>query len=331
MKNIRRSVLLLVIVLLVLVISACKKDDRIKIGILQLVTHEALDSAREGFIAALAEEGYIDGENITIQVLNPQKDATTMQTQAAKLVRESDLILAIATSAAQAVVTEARGQGKTTPILFTAVTDPVEAGLIASMAAPGANVTGTSDMNPVATQISLIKELLPNATKVGILYTSDETNSEIQANMAREAALAIGLSPTVATITAANDITATVANLITSGVNAIYIPTDNLLASSMGTVEETIKSYANFKVPVIGGETSQVRAGASIAYGLNYFNLGRDTGAMAVQILKGALPASIPCTTVQTMELVINKKQLENDLGIVIPPSLIQRADEILD
>ena len=332
MKNIRKSLLILVFIFVVLIMSACKKDEKIKIGILQFVTHEAIDSEREGFVTALEEAGYIDGKNIIIQVLNPQTDANTMQIQAAKLVRESDLILAIATPAAQAVVTEARGQGKNTPILFTAVTDPVDAGLITSMAAPGANVTGTSDMNPVATQINLVKELLPEATKVGILYTSSESNSEIQANLARQAALAIGLTPTVVTITTANDITLAVSNLITNSlVNAIYIPTDNLLASSMGAVEEVIRSYASYKVPIIGGETSQVRAGASIAYGLSYYNLGRDTGAMAVRILNGTNPSKIPSTTVQTVELVINKKQLENDLGIVIPTSLLERADEILD
>ena len=331
MKNIRKSLVLLVVMVLAFAFAGCKKE-KTKIGILQYLTHDALDAARLGFIEALEEGGFVDGENITIEVLNPQTDATLMQQQAAKLVRECDLILAIATPAAQAVVTEVEGQGKNTPVLFTAVTDPVDAGLVESMTNPGGNVTGTSDMNPIADQIGLVKELKPTAAKIGILYTAAESNSELQADIAAIAATSLGLTPTIRTITTINDITTVVTNLITSvGVDAIYIPTDNLLASSMGIIEELIKEYASFKVPIICGETAQVRNGGSITYGLSYFNLGHDTGDMAVRILNGTNPGDIPATTVQTFELVINKAQLENDLGITIPTSLLESADEILE
>ncbi|MDD4212529.1 MAG: ABC transporter substrate-binding protein [Bacilli bacterium] len=336
MKSIRKSLLLIVVLLLSFVVVGCKKDveeeDPIKIGILQYVTHDALDAARLGFIEVLEEEGFVDGDNIVIEVLNPQTDATLMQQQAAKLVRESDLILAIATSAAQAVVTEAEGQGKDTPILFTAVTDPVDAGLVASMANPGGNVTGTSDMNPVADQVELLKQIKPTATKIGVLYTASEPNSEIQAEIAQTAATALGLAVETRTITSLNDITSAVTNLITAaGVDAIYIPTDNLLASSMGALEELIKEYATYKVFLICGETAQVRNGGSITFGLSYFNLGRDTGAMAVRILNGTAPKDIPSTTVQTFELVINKAQLEDDLGLTIPTTLLESADELIE
>lgn len=332
MKNMRGLLIIVLTFVMMFGFVGCKQDDKIKIGILQFVTHEALDLAREGFVDALEEAGFVDGENITITVLNPQTDASTMQTQASVLVRDSDLILAIATPAAVAVVNEARGQGKTTPILFTAVTDPVAAELIESMEEPGGHVTGTSDMNPVAEQIELVTELLPTATKVGILYTASETNSQIQAELARTSAIAQGLTPTVRTITTLSDLTQVVTTLITSDeVDAIYVPTDNLLASSMGALEELIKTYASFQVPIICGETSQVRNGGSITYGLSYYNLGADTAAMAVLILNGTAPSAIPCTTVQTVELVINKAQLEDDLGIVIPATLLAKADELLE
>jgi putative ABC transport system substrate-binding protein len=333
MKNIRKSLILLVVLFVLFVVAGCKKDSELtKIGILQYVTHDALDAARLGFIEALEEGGFVEGENIEIEVLNPQADATLMQTQAAQLVRECDLILAIATPAAQAVVTEANGQGKDTPILFTAVTNPVTAGLVETMAAPGGNVTGTSDMNPIADQIGLVKTLKPTATKVGIIYTASEPNSEEQAGIAEDEAEAIGLVATTRTINSINDLASVMTNLIvTVGVDAIYIPTDNLLASSMGSLEQAIIQYASYKVPLICGETSQVRNGGSITFGLSYMNLGRDTGAMAVQILNGAHPSTIPSTTVQTFDLVINQSQLEDDLGMTIPASLLESADELLN
>lgn len=333
MKRIKNVFVLVVMLVAAVTLAACTTGEKkIKIGILQYVTHDALDAAREGFIEALEEGGYKDGDNIKIELLNPQTDALVMQTQAAKLVRESDLILAIATPAAQAILTEVREQGKDTPVLFTAVTDPVDAGLVVSMEKPGANVTGTSDMNPISEQITLVKELKPEASKVGILYTANESNSEIQANIAKDAATAEGLEPVVATIATLADLNAVLSNLInTHQVDALYIPTDNLLASSMGQVEEIIKQNANLQIPIVAGETGMVQNGASITYGLSYFNLGKDTGAMAIKIIEGTLPKDIPSTTVQTVELVINKKQLEQDLNLIVPESLLERADIILE
>ncbi len=175
---------LFLLTLVVAMFAGCD-DGRIKIGILQYTEHEALDEAKRGFIDGLAEAGFVDGENITILEENPHANANTMSLQAKKLVRKSDLILAIATQAANAVVNEAKKQKKDTPILFTAVTDPVDAKLIASPEKPGGNVTGTNDMNPIAEQISLVKELLPGAKKLGILYTASENNSAVQANIAK--------------------------------------------------------------------------------------------------------------------------------------------------
>lgn len=332
MKNIRKLFVFMVFGLLVLSLTGCVGGKKIKIGILQYLTHDALDEARRGFIEVLEEAGFIDGENIKINYLNPETDASTMQTQAAKLVRESDLILAIATPAAQAVNDAAKNQGSKVPILFTAVTDPVDAGLVKSMDKPGSNVTGTSDMNPVKEQISLAKELKPEASKIGILYTSNESNSEIQANLATKESLELGLVPTVKTISTASDIPAALTNLITNiKVDVIYIPTDNLLAASMGAIETIITEYKSFKVPVIAGEAGQVRNGGSITYGLSYFNLGKDTGKMAVDILNGKDPSDIPVTMVSVINLVINKKQLETVLELVIPEELLLNADEVIE
>lgn len=322
----------LLVVLLISITSialvGCKNDkDLIQIGILQYLEHNALSAAREGFVDGLEDAGYIDGENINITLLNPEKNAPTMAIQAKELVRKSDLILAIATPAANAVVTEAKEQEKNTPILFTAVTDPVDAKLITSNENPGGNVTGTNDMNPIKEQISLVKTLLPNATKLGIIYTASESNSEIQANIAKTEAELIDLEVTIKTITTVNDLQQ-VANQLALDVDALYIPTDNAIVGSMGTINEIILDR---KIPAIVGEPNTVHAGGSITYGVNYYDLGKQTAEMAVQILNGEkLPKDIPSVGLSEYSLVVNKKQLDA-IGLTIPEELLSTADEIIE
>lgn len=327
----KKTILFITLLLFGATLISCKKDDRIQIGILQLISHGALDKAREGFIAALEENGYSNGDNITITVLNPQGEATTMQTQAAKLVRQSDLILAIATPAAIAVQSELKSQGKNTPLLFTAVTDPVDAKLLDDMENPGGNITGTSDLNPINKQIDLIKELLPEATTLGILYNASEPNSEIQANLAEEYASSIDLIVKRKTVTNATEIKTVLSSLITQeNVDVIYTPTDNLLASNMGVLEETILSLSSHHVPIIAGERDNVYQGASLTYSINYYTLGHLTGLMAKAILEGEKPGSISVATIEDVELIINKKQLDK-LNIPIPEELLTKADEIIE
>ena len=324
--KLRKLFVLLLMPLLLAILFGCD-DGRIKIGILQYVEHNALSEARQGFIDGLAEAGFVDGENIKITVYNPETNANTMELQAKKLVRKSDLILAIATPAAVEVINEAKKRKKDTPILFTAVTDPVDAKLIASNEQPGGNVTGTNDMNPVDAQISLVKELLPAATKLGILYTASETNSEIQANIAKTAAENLGLTVTVMTITSVNDLQQ-VAGQLASGVDALYIPTDNTIAAAMGIVKDVMKDKG---IPAIVGEPNIVEAGGSITYGINYYRLGRVTAEMAVRILRDNVhPKDIPSIGLSEFDLVINKKQLE-EIGVTIPQSLLERADRIIE
>jgi putative ABC transport system substrate-binding protein len=323
----KKLFVLSVFLLFAFVLSSCGESDLIKIGILQYDSHVALDDARIGFIEELERAGYVDGENVRINVQNPQGDNNVMQTQAKELVRKSDLIFAIATPAASAVVTVAKQQNSNVPILFTAVTDPVAAKLIASNENPGGNVTGTNDMNPIELQIALVKDLLPNATKLGILYTASEPNSEIQANLAKVEAEKLGLTVIVKTTSSVNDIQ-TVANQLANQVDIIYIPTDNSIASNMGVINNVILEH---KIPAIVGEGNNVRSGGSITYGVNYKYLGMDTAKMAVKILKDNIsPKDIPATGQSNYELVINKKQLDK-IGITIPEVLLSSADEILE
>lgn len=328
MKNLKSLVIVVLSVCILLLTTACDNfNERIKIGILQYLEIEALSNARRGFIDGLEAVGYINGVNIDIELFNPETDVPTMSLQAKKLVRNSDLILAIATPAASAILNEAKDQEKDIPILFTAVTDPVASLLIDSNEFPGGNVTGTNDMNPIVEQISLVKELVPNAKKLGIIYTASETNSEIQANLAKNKAEKLGLSVQISTIDTINDLQL-VASALAKRVDVIYIPTDNAIAGAMGIINEIVLQE---KIPAIVGEVNCVIAGGSITYGIDYYNLGFQTAQMAISILKDNVkPSEIPSIGLDVFKLVINKKQLDL-IGIEIPKNLLDKAELIIE
>lgn len=323
--KIKKIIIALLVLPLVIVLAGCDSSKKTEIGILQYLEHNALTEARKGFIDGLAEAGYVDGENIRIRVLNPETDASTMALNSKELVRKSDLIFAIATPAAVSVVNEAKEQGKDTPILFTAVTDPIDAKLIDSNEKPGGNVTGTNDMNPIKEQIALAKRLVPTATKLGIIYTASETNSSLQANIAKAEAEKLGFEVIVETIESVNQLQL-VANQLTSKVDVLYIPTDNAIAGAMGSLNDILESK---QVPAIVGEPNMVYAGGSITYGVDYYKLGKETAAMAVKILKdGTLPKDIPSVGLSEYSLIINKTKLDK-MGITIPEDLLAEADEV--
>ena len=295
----------------------------IKIGIIQLLEHDALDSAREGFIQTLKDNGYVDGENIVIDYQNAQNDQSNLKTISQRFVQEGDdLILAIATGAAQSVAAET----SEIPILGTAITDYEAAQLVESNDAPGGNVSGTTDLNPVDKQLDLLKEMLPDAKTLGILYNSSAVNSEIQAQMAEEAAQALGLECKTATVTNTNDI-AQVMESIASDVDAIYIPTDNTFASAMATVAKVAEQY---KVPTICGESGMVQNGGLATVGIDYYKLGCQTGEMAVRILKdGANVAEMPIEGLEDANVCINLDEAAA-IGYEFPQSIIDRANIIV-
>lgn len=320
----------LLTVLSISALSSCNPSNLKRIGVLQFVTVGDLDDAYNGFVEGLKEEGFENNKNIKIELLNPQTDASTMQTQAAKLVRESDLLLGIATPAAVALKNEINEKGKSTPLLFTAVTDPVNALLVEDWEHPGREVTGTSDLSPIRQQVELVKKLKPSATKLGILYTSSETNSQVQAEEVKAEALAQGLEVVTRTIATITDLPQVFGSLInTDNVNAIYIPTDNLIASNMGSIAELVDTHKAKKVPIIGSTVNQVRDGASITLGFSYFNLGKQTGKMAADILNGKKASEIAVETIQDLQIALNKTQLEDVLGLSIPTDLLENAEFI--
>lgn len=308
---------LALVLALTLCLGSALAEDKISIGIVQYVTHNALDAAREGFIAALKDNGYVDGENISLDIQNAQADQSNLSTIADRFVANNvSLVLAIATPAAQAIA------GKTTeiPILGTAVTDYVVARLANSNEVPGGNVSGTSDMNPVKDQIDLLQKLVPDAKTVGVIYTSSEDNSILQAKMAKEAIEAAGMTYVEVTVTNSNDVQQATQDIVTR-CDALYIPTDNVIASSMPIVYgATVES----KTPVICGEASMVENGGLATLGINYYNLGYQTGLMAVKLLKGEAKISeMPIETATGFDFAING-QVADEIGLTIPDDLKQ-------
>lgn len=255
-----------------------------KIGVIQYMPHTALDAANEGFFQALDDLGI----SYEADQQNAAGETSTCQTIAENLVNGgNDLIFAIATPAAQAVA----GMTTDIPIVLTAVTDPADAGLVESNEAPGGNVTGTSDLTPVAEQIQLIKKILPDAQTVGMLYCSSEANSVFQIDMAKEACDSQGLSYEDYTVSSSNEIQSVVESAV-GKVDVLYSPTDNIIANNMATVSMIANENG---IPVVCGEEGMVENGGLITYGINYTELGYMAGEMAAKILTGeSQPADMP-------------------------------------
>ena len=293
--------------------SGTSGEKKFKIGVLQLTEHEALDQANKGFVQALDDSGI----SYTIDQQNAQNDQSACQTIAQKLVNDGDdLILAIATPAAQAVA------GATTeiPIVGTAITDFAASGLVASNDAPGGNVTGTSDLTPVDDQFDLLVQLLPNAKKVGVLYCTAESNSDVQVQMAEEAAAKRSLEVTRYLVSSSNEIQQVVESMV-GKVDACYAPTDNTIAAGMTTVAMVANEN---KLPVICGEKGMVDNGGLATYGIDYNKLGYKAGEMAVKILKGeAKPADMPIETLDASECTLSTNE-ETAKAIGVDLSVIQ-------
>lgn len=297
-------------------------STQVKVGITQIVEHPALDAARQGFIDRLAELGYKSGQNITYYIQNAQGDMATAQTIAQKFVADRvDLILAIATPTAQA----AANVTKTIPILITAVTDPVAAGLVKSNDAPGGNVTGTSDMNPVAAQLTLAKQIKPATRRIGVVYNAGETNSVVQVEMARAAAKDLGVTIVEAVVANSSEVMQA-AQSLQGRVDAIYVPTDNTVVSAL---ESVIAVAERAKIPLIAGEGDCVRRGALITLGIDYYQLGRQTADMAARVLKGEKPANMPIEYQKELQTIVNL-QAASRMGVTIPADLLAAADEVI-
>ena len=318
MKVVRKLLapLLVVGILLTSLISlhqlkADKKKDVFRIGISQFITHQSLDATREGFVDELAKQGYAEGKNIEIDLQNAQGEQRNLKTISQQLAESSDVVLAIATPSAQSLANTTQ----TTPVIFSAVTDPVSAKLVESREHPGGNVTGTSDQSSdaISTQINLIKKVLPKAKTIGILYTQSEPNSVVQKDEAKRLLEEKGFTVVEKTILDSNNVKAAAESLMAE-VDMVFVPTDNIISSTMETVKQVSIKH---KVPVFGGSTEMIAVGGLYNYGTNYEELGRQTARMLVRILKGEKPDNIAVELPEKLELHTNQ-EMAAALGIDI-------------
>ena len=318
MKVVRKLLapLLVVGILLTSLISlhqlkADKKKDVFRIGISQFITHQSLDATREGFVDELAKQGYAEGKNIEIDLQNAQGEQRNLKTISQQLAESSDVVLAIATPSAQSLANTTQ----TTPVIFSAVTDPVSAKLVESREHPGGNVTGTSDQSSdaISTQINLIKKVLPKAKTIGILYTQSEPNSVVQKDEAKRLLEEKGFTVVEKTILDSNNVKAAAESLMAE-VDMVFVPTDNIISSTMETVKQVSIKH---KVPVFGGSTEMIAVGGLYNYGTNYEELGRQTARMLIRVLKGEKPENIAVVLPEKLELHTNQ-EMADALGIDI-------------
>ena len=318
MKVVRKLLapLLVVGILLTSLISlhqlkADKKKDVFRIGISQFITHQSLDATREGFVDELVKQGYVEGKNIEIDLQNAQGEQRNLKTISQQLAESSDVVLAIATPSAQSLANTTQ----TTPVVFSAVTDPVSAKLVETREHPGGNVTGTSDQSSdaISTQINLIKKVLPKAKTIGILYTQSEPNSVVQKDEAKRLLEEKGFTVVEKTILDSNNVKAAAESLMAE-VDMVFVPTDNIISSTMETVKQVSIKH---KVPVFGGSTEMIAVGGLYNYGTNYEELGRQTARMLIRVLKGEKPENIAVELPEKLELHTNQ-EMADALGIDI-------------
>lgn len=294
----------------------------ILIGMVQQVTHPALDAAGKGVIDVLKENGYEDGKNIRLDRQNAANDIPTLATIAKKFKDDKvDYVVVIGTLPLQN--TWQVFQGSATPIVFNSVTDPYAAGVAKSSTDKGDNLTGIQASPPVEDAFRLILEVLPKAKKVGIIWTATEKNSEIATVRARIVAKELGVDLVEATVSKADEVLAAAQSLTAKKVDAIFISTDSTVVSAL---ESVVKVAGDSKTPLFGNDPASSQRGAVCALGLDYYDNGRNSGAMLVKLLKGGKAKDIPIEAQKKGQLACNTKAAEQQ-GVTLPDSLVKRIE----
>lgn len=332
MKN--KNLLATIIALTVMVVAALfltqkeqnnstNSTEKVKIGVLQFVTHDSLDEIYKGIKAGLEEGGYTTTENLSIDFMNAEGDQSQVQTMSKKLVDNgNELLIGIATPAAQGLANATAEL----PIIMGAVTDPVGANLVTDLKNPGGNITGVSDQTPVADTVSLIKEITPDAKTIGVLYSSNEDNSKIQVAEFKAAAEEAGYTVLEYAVASSNELASTV-EVASSKVDALFTPVDNTVASAFSTVV----SVANkSKTPIFTSVEDMVEGGGIASVTLSQYDLGVATGKMTAKILDGANPADTPVQIFNEGTVVVNQK-VAKELGITLSDDVINHASKVIE
>ncbi|MAO12913.1 ABC transporter substrate-binding protein [Marinobacter sp.] len=302
--------------------SLVQAEETRVVAITQIVEHPALDAAHEGIKDELAERGYRVGENLRLMHESAQGNSAIASQIARKFVGESpDVIVAIATPSAQTVAAAARN----IPVVFSAVTDPVAAKLVKNWEAPGANITGVSDMLPIEQHLDMLQRVMPDAKRIGTVYNPGEANAAALVDLLEERLAARDMQLVKGAATKTSEVLGAARSLV-GKVDAIYLTTDNTVISA---AEAVISVGERSKIPVFAADTATVERGAVAALGFNYYNHGRQTGAMVVRILEGASTADMPVETMEELDLYVNPAAGER-MGITLSEDLIQDAKEVV-
>jgi putative ABC transport system substrate-binding protein len=304
--------------LLLLNLYPLSADTSKQVAITQIVEHPSLDAIRRGIIDALQDAGFSVGKNLQLDYQNAQGNPATAAQIARLFVGDApDVIVAISTPSAQTVAAATQQ----IPVVFSAVSDPVGAKLISNRDHPGGNITGTSDLSPIAEQLDLIQEMMPKAKKLGVIYNPGEANSVSLVGLLKGLAPTRGYTVIESVATRSSEVLSAARNLVGKA-DVIYIPLDNTVVSAL---EAVIKVGIETKLPVYSADTDSVQRGAVASLGFNYYQVGRQTGRQVVRILNGEKPGNIPVEPVQKLNLFLNPQAAEA-MGVTIPPSLVEKA-----
>jgi putative ABC transport system substrate-binding protein len=298
----------------------------LKIGVTQIISHPAIDACRQGFYDQMKEEGFIEGKDVAYDFRNPEGDMTLVASIAKKFVAEKvDLIYSISTPSTQACV--AAAEGTSIPIIFGAMTDPVAAKVVASWDKPGGNCTGASDWAEADPQLEIIKEMMPGVKVIGTVYNAGETNSVVQVREFKNAAPKFGVQKVIEATAATTADVYAAANSLGGRVECLWIGTDSTAVSSIGSI---VKVCEENKIMLYSTDKSQVPKGAVVSLGLSYYELGRESGKMVAEVLRGVKPADMPVLKAPLTDLWVNTAAAKR-MGVTVPESIMKRATKIFE
>lgn len=307
-----------------MLVAGVAQAETVNLGITQIVEHPALDASRQGALDELAERGYVEGDNLEVDFQNAQGDTSIAAQIARKFAGDRpDLVLAISTPSAQAAASALQDD---IPVVFTAVTDPLIAKLVTDMEAPGANITGVVDAPPLKAQLQLIRDMFPEAERLGVIYNPGEANSVSQAEKLNEMAPELDFELVEVTASRTSEVMGA-ARSLAGRADAIYVPVDNTVVSAL---ESVLKVGYDADIPVFTGDNSSVERGALASLGFSYYDMGRQTGGMMADILSGEKAGDLSVGTVEKLELILNRDAAEQ-IGYEIPAEFEEQAVEIFE
>ena len=323
-KNLMMRIGLCAVILVALPMTIGCAGGTKTIGISQVVTHPALDATRAGIIAGLADNGYVDGDNLMVDYQNSEGDPSLFASIAQQFVtNDVDIIVTIATPNSQAAV--AAAEGTDIPVVFTAVTDPVGAGIVSNWEShEDENVTGVSDMIVVSDDVELITEIMPGVKKLGTIYNAGESNSVFLVEKLNEACDALGIEVVEATVSTSADV-ATAAQSLVGRVDAIWIGTDNTVVTGL---EALIGICENNSIPLFAADEDSIKRGSIAAYSFDYYDIGYQTGEIVAEILGGKDASKTAVEKGKVISLSVNTAAAQR-MGITIPDSIIDRAETV--